>query len=175
VSKQDTHFFNVFSVVIGLLVAVAICIFVLARVVASETQDKQVLDEAQYLKSVEGHLQPAGHEAVAGQDNSALAIKTDAASTQAGSAGGTAVPKSGTEVFDQVCSTCHGAGIAGAPKAGDKGAWGPRIAKGKQTLYDHALKGFQGTTGVMPPKGGRTDLSDDLVKQAVDHMVDLAK
>jgi cytochrome c5 len=175
VSKQDTHFFNVFSMVIGLLIVIAIGIFALARVVASETQDKQVLQESQYLKSVEARLQPVAKEAVAGQDNSALAIKADAGAGQAGSASGPAVPKSGDETFQQVCSACHGAGIAGAPKAGDKAAWGPRISKGKEVLYDHALKGFQGSSGVMPAKGGRVDLPDDLVKAAVDHMVDMAK
>jgi cytochrome c5 len=177
VSKQDTHFFNVFSMVIGLLIVIAIGIFALARVVASETQDKQVLEESQYLRAVEAHLQPVGKVAVAGQDNSALAIKADAgAAGQAGStSSGPALPKSGEETFQQVCSTCHGAGIAGAPKAGDKAAWGPRIAKGKDVLYEHALKGFQGGSGVMPAKGGRTDLPDDLVKAAVDHMVDMAK
>ena len=175
-SKQDTHFINVFSLVIGLLVVVAICIFALARVVASETQEKQVLSEAQYFKSVEGRLKPVAQEAVAGQDNSAMAIKADAGAAPAGSAAaGPALPKSGAEVFQQVCSACHGAGIAGAPKAGDKAAWGPRIAKGKDTLYDHALKGFQGSAGIMPAKGGRADLPDDLIKQAVDHMVELAK
>jgi cytochrome c5 len=177
VSKQDTHFFNTFSMVIGLLIVIAIAIFALARVVAGETQDKQVLEESGYLKGVEAHLQPAGKVAVSGQDNSALAIKADAgAAGQAGSAsGGAAAPKSGDETFQQVCSACHGAGIAGAPKAGDKAAWEPRVAQGKQVLYDHALKGFQGSSGVMPAKGGRADLSDDLVKAAVDHMVDMAK
>ena len=176
-SKQDTHFFNVFSMVIGLLIVIAIAIFALARVVASETQDKQVLEESQYLKSVDTRLQPVAKVAVSGQDNSALAIKADAgAAGQAGSAGGgPALPKSGDEAFQQVCSACHGAGIAGAPKAGDKAAWGPRIAKGKDALYDHALKGFQGSSGVMPAKGGRADLPDELVKAAVDHMVDMAK
>lgn len=177
VSKQDTHFFNVFSMVIGLLIVIAIALFALARVVAGETQDKQVLEEAQYLKSVEGHLQPVAKEAVAGADNTALAIKADAgASGEAGSAsGGPAAPTSGEDTFKQVCSACHGAGIAGAPKAGDKAAWGPRVAKGKEVLYDHAVKGFQGSAGVMPAKGGRADLSDDLVKAAVDHMVDMSK
>jgi cytochrome c5 len=177
VSKQDTHFFNVFSLVIGLLIVIAIGIFALARVVASETQDKQVLAESQYLKGVEARLAPVGQEAVAGKDNTAMAIKADAgAANQAGSAsGGAALPKSGEEVFQQVCTACHGPGIAGAPKAGDKAAWGPRIAKGKDTLYDHALKGFQGSSGVMPAKGGRADLPDDLIKQGVDYMVGMAK
>lgn len=172
-SKQDTHFFNVFSLVIGLLAAIAIGIFAFARMVASETQDKQVLAERDYSRNVAARLAAPSQVAVAGHDNSAIAIQGDAGA--AGSAALTAPPKNGTEVFEQVCSTCHGAGIAGAPKAGDKAAWGPRIAEGKATLYDHALKGFQGKSGVMPAKGGRTDLSDDLVKQAVDHMVQLAQ
>jgi len=176
VSKQDTHFFNVFSLVIGLLVVIAIGIFAFARVVASKTQDKDVLEEAQYLRSVSQRLQPVGQVAVAGQDNAALAIKPDTSAAAAGSAGSALVmPKTGEELFKQTCSACHGPGLAGAPKAGDKAAWGPRIAKGKPVLYQHALDGFQGSAGVMPPKGGRTDAPDALVKEAVDYMVGLAK
>lgn len=173
-SKQDTHFFNVFSMVIGLLVAVAIALFALARIVASQTQDKEVLEDASYVKNVEERVSPFAKEAVAGQDNTALAIKSDTASAQAG-AGTAEMPKTGEALFQQTCSACHGAGIAGAPKAGDKAAWGPRIGKGMSTLYEHAEKGFQGSAGVMPAKGGRPDAPDDLVKQAVDYMVGMAK
>jgi cytochrome c5 len=173
VSKQDTHFFNVFSMVIGLLVTITILLFALARIVASHTQDRQVLSEPDYSKTVAGRIGEPSHEAVAGRDNSAIAIKAETPAG-AGSAAA-AIPKNGTDAFEQVCSVCHGAGIAGAPKAGDKAAWGPRLAEGKATLYEHALKGYQGKTGVMPPKGGRTDLPDDLVKQAVDHMVQMAQ
>jgi cytochrome c5 len=172
VSKQDTHFFNVFSLVIGLLVLVAILLFALARVVASNTQGAEVYTERDYLHSVEQRLTPLSREAIAGRDNSALAIVEH---KPAGAAAALPVPKTGTEVFEQVCSTCHGQGIAGAPKAGDAAVWGPRIAKGKDMLYQHALQGFQGQTGVMPAKGGRADVSDDLIRQAVDHMVDMAK
>ncbi len=173
-SKQDTHFFNVFSMVIGLLIAVAVGIFALARIVASHTQDLQVLSEPDYAKSVDARMQPLAHEAIAGKDNSALAIKVEGPAA-AGSAAVAAMPKNGTEMFEQTCSVCHGQGIAGAPKAGDKAAWGPRIAEGKATLYEHALKGYQGKTGVMPPKGGRTDVPDALIKEAVDHMVQMAQ
>ena len=175
VSKQDTHFFNVFSMVIGLLVAVAIALFALARIVASQTQDKEVLEDASYVKNVEERVSPFAKEAVAGQDNTALAIKPDAAASAQPGAGTAEMPKSGEELFQQTCSACHGAGIAGAPKAGDKAAWGPRIDKGMATLYDHAEKGFQGSSGVMPAKGGRPDIPDDLVKKAVDYMVGMAK
>ena len=86
-----------------------------------------------------------------------------------------AVPKSGKELFETVCTSCHGTGLAGAPKAGDKAAWTARIAEGKPALYQHALNGFSGKGGVMPAKGGRTDLPDDLVKQGVDYLVSLAQ
>jgi cytochrome c5 len=174
VSKQDTHFINVFSVVIALLVTIAVCIFAFARIVASHTQDQQVLAEADYIQRVAARIQSPSRVAVAGEDNSALAIKSVGAA-QAGSASPAALPKNGAEVFEQTCSVCHGAGIAGAPKAGDKAAWAARIAEGKAALYEHAIKGFQSNGSVMPPKGGRLDLPDDLVKQAVDHMVQMSQ
>jgi cytochrome c5 len=54
---------------------------------------------------------------------------------------------------------------------GDKAAWAARIAQGTATLYKHAIEGFQGKSGLMPPKGGRTDLSDDVIRLGVDYMV----
>ena len=69
----------------------------------------------------------------------------------------------------------HGQGIAGAPKFGDKALWAPRVAQGVDVLYQHALNGFQGKGGLMPPKGGNTSLSDAEVKAAVDYMVAAAK
>lgn len=75
----------------------------------------------------------------------------------------------GEAVFKGRCINCHNASMprAGAPALADKEAWAPRIAQGIETLYDHALNG----TGMMPPKGGDTSLSDDEVKAAVDYMV----
>jgi cytochrome c5 len=80
----------------------------------------------------------------------------------------------GKALYTTTCSACHGAGIAGAPKFGDKAGWAPRIKQGTAVLYDHALKGFQGKSGMMPPKGGST-ASDDDVKAAVDYMAAAAK
>jgi cytochrome c5 len=172
VSKQDSHFINIFSLVIAILVAIALILLALARAVAARTQEVDVYSDAAYVASVDSRVAPFAHEAVAGQDNSALAISAPAG---AGPAPALAVPKNGMELFQTVCSACHGAGIAGAPKAGDKAAWGPRLAEGKATLYQHALGGFNGKTGVMPAKGGRTDLPDSLIKQGVDYMVSLAQ
>jgi cytochrome c5 len=82
--------------------------------------------------------------------------------------------EAGKALFNATCTACHGAGIAGAPKFGDKAAWAPRIAQGTNTLYQHAIKGFQGEFGTMPPKGGSTAPDAD-VKAAVDYMVAAAK
>ena len=81
----------------------------------------------------------------------------------------------GKKVFDASCAACHGAGIAGAPKLGDKAAWAPRIAQGVNVLYTHAIGGLQGKSGVMPPKGGNLSLPDPDVKAAVDYMVAAGK
>ncbi|HEV7136412.1 MAG TPA: c-type cytochrome [Steroidobacteraceae bacterium] len=173
-SKQDTHFVNMFSLVIGILVALAVIFFVVARSIGANTQAKEMTGEPDYYKSVEARIAPVQQEAVAGQNNAALAIKPVAGATsEAGGSSGLAMPTSGKELFEQTCSACHGAGIAGAPKAGDKAAWAPHLAHGLPMLYHNALNGFTGTTGTMPAKGGRTDVPDAMVEQAVNYMVSL--
>ncbi len=77
----------------------------------------------------------------------------------------------GKEVYDSACFICHATGVAGAPKIGDVANWGPRISQGTETLYSRAIKGYMGETGLMPPKGGRMDFSDEDVSAAVDYMV----
>jgi cytochrome c5 len=76
----------------------------------------------------------------------------------------------GEKVFGANCASCHGAGVLGAPKLGDKAAWAPRIAQGKDTLYSHGLNGFK----MMPAKGGNAALKDDEFKAAIDFMVSKA-
>ncbi len=166
-SKQDTHFFNNFSVVITALIAVVIAILALARIVAGRTQVPETYADSKYVESVVERTRPFVRVAVAGKDNSALKIEAPAQAMTIV----LAVPKDGPALYDAVCKTCHATGLVGSPKFGDHAAWAPRIAKGKATLYDHALKGFAGTAGVMPPKGGRTDLSDELIRQGVDFLV----
>ena len=81
----------------------------------------------------------------------------------------------GKSVFGKTCALCHAAGVAGAPKPGDKADWGPRIAQGMQSLYQHAIEGFTGAKGQMPARGGSPSLSDDEVKAAVDYMADQSR
>jgi cytochrome c5 len=158
--------------VIGLLVVVALCLIALARAVAARTQDTDVVEQRDFATSVASRIEPLSQEAMVGQDNTGMAIKPD---SPAGAGVVLPIPKDGTQVYEQVCSACHGLGIAGAPKAGDAAAWGPRIAKGKTVLYDHALHGFSGQAGTMPAKGNRLDIPDALIEEGVDHMISLAK
>lgn len=76
----------------------------------------------------------------------------------------------GEQVYGQVCKTCHEAGLAGAPKVGDKTAWGKVIAQGQATAVDHAIKGIR----AMPPKGGNPDLENVEVERAVAFMASKA-
>ena len=87
------------------------------------------------------------------------------ASAAPAAAGG--APRSGEEVYNSVCASCHSVGLLGSPATGDKAAWAPRIGKGKDTLYKHAINGFN----AMPARGGNGELSDQEVKNAVDYLV----
>ena len=93
------------------------------------------------------------------------------ASVMMGSAVWTSVSADGEAGYNSGCLACHMPGVAGAPKLGDKDAWTARIAQGIEVMYENAIQGFQGQTGMMPAKGGFVHLSDDEVKAAGDYMV----
>jgi cytochrome c5 len=161
--SSDTQFFNSFSLVLGILIAFAVVLFGVARTVGEETQRENVLLDPLHIKDVEQNIAPFGHEAIAGQDNAALAVtKSDTPAAD--------VPTTGEQAFTQVCSACHTSGVNGAPKIGDHAAWGPRIAQGKEVLYKDAIGG----KGNMPARGGTT-WPDATIRMTVDYMVALNK
>ena len=97
-----------------------------------------------------------------------VAVAAPGAAAPAAAGGDAAKGKS---VYDAACMACHAAGVAGAPKTGDKAGWAPRLKTGKDALYTAAIKG----KGAMPAKGGNASLSDADVKAAVDYLIGLAK
>lgn len=109
-------------------------------------------------------IKPIGEVCVDGQDCGDVQPAAAAAAASTG-------PRSGEAVFQASCFACHGTGAAGAPKFGDAGAWGPRAAKGMETLVTHAMQGFN----AMPPKGGCAACSDEEISNAVQYMVDGSK
>ena len=88
-------------------------------------------------------------------------------------AAGSTIAASVEDTYKSACSTCHDAGVAGAPKLGDKAGWAPRLKQGKEAMYITALQGKPGTA--MMAKGGFANLSDADVKAVVDLMMAKAK
>jgi cytochrome c5 len=100
----------------------------------------------------------------------AAAATTVATAAPAAAAAAPAAANAGEALFKQTCVTCHGTGLAGAPKFGDKAAWAPRIAQGVPTLVQHAIQG----KNAMPPRGG-SSASDAEIQATVQYMVNAAK
>lgn len=81
----------------------------------------------------------------------------------------------GEAIYKKTCFLCHGTGAGGAPLLTDSADWAPRVAQGTDVLYQHAIAGFTGSKGMMPPKGANMALSDDEVKATVDYMLSQVK
>lgn len=120
-------------------------------------------------------LTACGKQEPASAPATPAATTAPAAATETPAAPAVAENTVGKSVYGKTCAMCHAAGVAGAPKPGDKADWGPRIAQGNEVLYKHAIDGFTGAKGMMPPRGGGSALTDDEVKAAVDHMVALSR
>lgn len=147
-------------------------ISMLATLVLSQTK-YDAKHPAMSDEAVAQRIKPVGEVILAGSPEAAAVAAATPAPADA--AKGTGEAKSaaldGKGVYDKVCMVCHAAGVAGAPKTGDKAAWAPRIKQGMDALYASSLKG----KGAMPPKGGAAQLSEGEVKAAVDYLVGQAK
>jgi cytochrome c5 len=169
-AADDRKFLDWFMRAIGILAGLTVGLFFLANHVASGARTEQITDGLEYQRLVAERIAPVAKVAVAGKDNAAL----NAGDTTPAAPPPAAV-LTGEQVYNTTCIACHAAGVAGAPKFGDKGAWAPRLGQGLAVLHEHALEGFQGKAGVMPPKGGRVDLADQSILNGVDYMVNAAK
>jgi len=131
----------------ALALVATIGILVLLTQVVTDVPKQAKDDDAAVL----GRLKPVGELVVA-------------------SAGAPKGQLTGEQVFGQVCKNCHETGLAGAPKVGDKAAWGKVIAQGQKTAVEHAIAGIR----AMPPKGGNPDLENVEVERAVVFMASKA-
>jgi cytochrome c5 len=161
-------------VVLAFVVPIAL-IVVLTQLVAGGP-DLSKNNPALTEEAVARRLKPVGEVAV--DPNQPQPEPAKPVAVAAAPAPGAAVPAAGKagagkgkSVYDSACTVCHAAGVAGAPKAGDKTAWAPRLKSGIDALYNSSLKG----KNAMPPKGGNLSLSDADVKAAVDYLVGLVK
>lgn len=158
--SHNRKFFDKMGLVLGLLVAFTFVIFFVVRSIIEETQNVFVKEDPTYQAELAKRIAPVARVSIAGLSDGAGEPEPEPV----------AAAMSGEDIYNSSCVACHGIGIAGAPKVGDPEAWAPRIKQGLPTLYDHAINGYQGDAGMMPPKGGAMSLSDDDVKAAVDYM-----
>ncbi len=154
----------ILMLVVGFAVPVIVLV-VIARMIAADHQPPASSEAVTAQASA-----PAGSAAPASAAASSAAPAVAAASHPAAAAATVADADAGKDLYQSTCIACHGAGVMGAPKFGDKAAWAPLVAKGMPTLYERAIKGYSSNGHMMPPKGGST-ASDATVKAAVDYMV----
>jgi cytochrome c5 len=155
VSQADDVFLKNFLMILGALVVFTVIVFFVGRTIGARTMKMM-----QFAPSaVQERIAPVG-QVRAGEPGMQVAVVVQEQSA-------TAAAGSGEEVYQAACSACHMAGVAGAPKTGDKEAWGPRFEQGIEALYASSLNG----KGAMPPKGGQAALSDEEVKGAVGYML----
>lgn len=168
----DRAFLQAFAGLVGALMALTVVLFVIAMIVGGKpVKNPEPTADA---KAVAERIKPVG-ELTVGRAERMTASSNSVMEAIIPSANAAGAENKGKKVYDASCMACHAAGVAGAPKLGDKAAWGARIAQGNDTLYTHAIKGFQGKAGMMPPKGGNMSLKDEDVKAAVDYMVSQSK
>lgn len=169
--NRDQKFFDIYSLVIGGLGAVCLTFLVIAMNISDETRESVLGNAEEYLAVVSERIEPFGKVFLPGDDLSAAGPQSAEAVTPEP----VAEVRTGPQVYNEACITCHGSGIGGAPMITDAAAWESRIAQGMDTLRKHAIEGFTGSAGFMPPKGGRMDLQDEEVYAAVEFMVSQAE
>lgn len=161
--SHDRQFFDTFMLIIGALFAVTIALFFLARQIHADTKGQHHLEDPAVLAKTSERIAPVGRVVLDGDTDVATAAVVEETVV--------AQVRSGPEVYNMACMACHTTGAGGAPKIGDADAWADRIAQGHATLVKHAVEGYQGEAGYMPPKGGRADLTEDEISAAIDYIV----
>lgn len=155
--------------VIALISALALLILLGSGCSDKETATPEATApaEAPAAEAVEPEAAPAEEAEPAAEPamEAEPAAEPEAAAEPAAEA--VAAAADGEKIYKGTCLACHAAGVANAPKLGDKAAWAPRIAKGDDALLSSVTKGLN----AMPPKGGCMTCSEDDLRAAVAYMV----
>jgi len=167
VRNYDLEFLKKFSMVIGFLILITFGL-IIGSYLVHRAQPQEVPDGV--ARRTEARIAPVG-AVYAGSTGAAAQAAASAAAAAAATAnvayGGT---MDGSVIFNNLCTGCHTSGAGGAPTmaAAD---WASRIPQGNDVLYQHAIEGYVGSAGVMPPKGGNPALTDEQVVATVDWML----
>ena len=165
--NYDLDFLKKFSMVIGFLAALTVALILFAHHLQGTLKHDP---DPRVAQRTLGRIAPAG-AVYAGQTGAAAqAAAVAAAAAKAASNVAYGGTLDGSVIFNNLCTGCHTSGAGGAPTMTAAGM-GARAAKGADTLHKHAIEGFTGSAGVMPPKGGNPSLTDEQVKATVDWML----
>jgi len=159
--EQDRAFFKNFTIILFVLAGLMATFMILGIAFGGIKQSPEKVT-AEVMKNTA----PVARVQMEGDEPEAPAMdeSTEVAAAEEDNAG--------KATYGSICVACHGSGIPGIPQLGDAAAWAPRIEQGYDTLYENAIVGYTGASGMpMPAKGGNPDLSDDDIKAAVDYMV----
>ncbi|MBS0211710.1 MAG: cytochrome c5 family protein [Proteobacteria bacterium] len=167
-SQQDIVFLKHFSMIIGTLVLVALCLIGFATYLYSlQPPDANPLKTAK----VDARIAPVGAVYAGSTGQAAMAAAAEAAKKAAEGQVAYGGTLDGSQIFGQLCTGCHTSGANGAPKL-EKAAWAARLAQGEATLVQHAINGYTGPDGNhMPAKGGNPSLTDAQVEATVKWMM----
>jgi cytochrome c5 len=171
VRNQDLTFLKHFTLVIVFLMAVTAVLIFFANIMHSFLP--QETSPVAEQKTVE-RIRPVGQVYAGETGAAAMAAAAEAARAAAASQVAYGGTTDGAVIYNNLCGSCHTAGVAGAPKL-DKAAWNARLARGMDTLVRHAVEGYQGEAGLMPARGGNPALTDEQVAASVQWMVDNLK
>ncbi|GIX34993.1 MAG: cytochrome c [Lysobacteraceae bacterium] len=169
--NYDLEFLKHFSMVIGFLVLVTLGLIGTATWLHGA---RPVEEDPARVAQIAARLEPAGAVYAGETGAAALAAAQEAARAAAASQVAYGGSTDGAMIFANLCGACHQSGAGGAPKL-EKAAWSARIAQGEETLIRHAIEGFQGAAGIMPPRGGNPALSDEQVAATVRWMLENLK
>lgn len=150
--QEDKDVMSKIVLVIAVLVLLAVVIFLIARLASKVHTAEADMDNPQVVAAIEARIRPVG--------------QVDAGPVSSGP-----VVRSGKQIYEGVCSSCHATGLLNSPKFGNKADWAPRIAKGIPTLIKHATEGFN----MMPAKGGDATLTPEDIDKVVHYLVNAAK
>jgi cytochrome c5 len=158
-ATKEEKVFNWFLICVGIFVGTIVSIVIFGNFVGvheDEISQQETLDRLASLTIV----------AIDGEPEPATGIEKEVVMAAA------PVIQSGEGIYNLVCSVCHTLGLAGAPAMGDA-SWSVRMQQGLDVIQDHFINGYQGEAGIMPAKGGRTDLTDEEILSALDHLLNL--
>ena len=172
-SKSDQNFMRQFSLLTAGLSVLAVVLMVLAYIIYSNIPKDQ---DPAVAKRTEARIAPVGAVYAGDTGRAAMLAAQEAAAKLAASQVAYGGSTDGKTIYDNLCHSCHTAGVAGAPKLGDKAAWAARVAEGIPTLIKHAIEGYKGPDGnMMPAKGGNPSLNEEQVGNTVKWMVSQVK